>query len=71
MSQISVTAKLTMDANLESYITFINSGRTDGAYFYKNGLNVSIHNPHEVLPEETQKSELHWLLKGLDFTFSL
>jgi hypothetical protein len=71
MSQISVTAKLTMDANLESYITRINAGRTDGSYFYKNGLNVSVHNPHKVLPEEDQKSELQWLLNGHDFTFSL
>jgi hypothetical protein len=71
MSQISVIAKLTADANLESYITRINAGRTDGTYFYKNGLNVSVHNPHSVLSEEDQKSDLHWLLKGHDFTFSL
>ena len=57
-------------SNLQKRAEAINTGRTDGTYFYVNGNSVTVSNPFFNITEEGQRLELEWFLNDREFELS-
>lgn len=53
--------------NLQNKANVVNSGRTDGTYFYVNNNCVTVSNPHLKLSDEQQESSLAWFLSDIKY----